>query len=100
MARSLSSGRDGVLDEWERARRAAEERAEVAVHVRLVGVPGRVGGVGERLPGPQQVDGVLEAQQPGDGLGCEADLPAEALGEVAPAPAGVARELLDPHGAV
>jgi hypothetical protein len=100
MSASLSSGPLRVLDESELAGRRPAEVAEVAVHVRLVGVPARVGDVGERLPAAQQRDRALEAQQPRERLRRQADLAPEALGEVAAAPAGLARELLDADGPV
>src|SRR3954470_5449559 len=88
----------GVLDDWERAsardpapagqqarevltRRAARQRPEVAVEMRLVVVAAGGGDVGEP-PGAalalEEVQHPLEAQDAREGLGRQADLLAEA----------------------
>src|SRR3954468_22558677 len=100
MPPSVSRDRERVLDVWEVPRRGPEEGPEVAVHVRLVGVAAGVRRVRERRPGAQEADGVLEAREPRERLRRQADLAAEALAEVAPAPARLARERLDADGAV
>src|SRR3954469_14626655 len=113
MDATLRGLRAGVLDYWERvsardaapagqqarevlARRAARHRAEVAVEVRLVVVAAGGGDVGEP-PGPalalEEVEHPLEAQDAREGLGRQADLLAEAGGEMAPAAAQLGAQL-------
>jgi hypothetical protein len=86
------------------AGRAARQRAELAREMGLIEVPaghGQVsqpdavrGGVGD-----QQVPGPVEANDPGGGLGRQADLGAEPAGEVAAAPAGLGRQFRHARGA-
>ena len=73
--------------------------------MRLVVVTGRDGHVGHaalrfRRELREQGAGALEAQQPGVGLGRDAELAAEALGHVAPAPTRFVHERLDPQRAM
>src|SRR5262245_24017817 len=86
-----SHGRGGlVLDRWkllgEKLRgRATGQLDEVAVEVRLVEVAARRGDLGdrrERRRVPQHGRGPLEPQHAGGELGTEAELIAEAPGEV------------------
>ena len=71
-----------------RGRRRAGELAEVAVEVRLVGVPARVGDVGQALARvrAQRPRHAVEAQDPGDGLRRKPDLGVKPRREMAPAP--------------
>src|SRR3954469_16808916 len=74
-------------------RRDAGEVAEVAVEVRLVAVAALVGDVGEREVAFEQPPRALEAQDPRERLGRQAELRPEPRGEVAAAVAELAREV-------
>ena len=84
-----------------RARRAAGERGEFADEMGLVGIAAGGGEVGPAVAGAGRGHrlGAVEAGDAGDRLRGEADLLAEARGEVLAAPFDVAGEVGDPDGA-
>jgi len=69
---------------------------KVAVEVRLVGVAGAVGDIGEWPAIAQKGDRVLGTREPGDGLGPQPDLLSEACRQVPGAPSHLGGERLDP----
>src|SRR3954454_18836183 len=105
MSLKLRQGDGAVLDEWELfgelGRRAPGEGPEVPVEVRLVVVAAVERQLAEAHPlaRAQAARGAPEGQPPRGDLRWQAHLAAEALGEVAAAPAGRPRQLLDPLGA-
>jgi len=77
-------------------RRGARQVAEVSVEVRVVAVARGVGDVSPSLRvGLELTTNVLEAQQPGDRLGRQANLLSELDGQVTPAAAQFSSERLN-----
>jgi hypothetical protein len=94
MVRTLGGHGLHVLDGCDPVLRGrhAREGLEVAVEVRLVVVAAVERRVGQLGAVAQVLGGALEAQDAGERLGREADVLAEARGEMAPAPPDLLRQ--------
>jgi hypothetical protein len=68
MARRLAGSNHCVLNKWELGWRAANQLAELAIEMGLVGISGSVGHIGQRVPDAHPLSRVLHAEQAPDRL--------------------------------